>query len=217
MLKLGTQLTPSHVCCSVQPVVSVHPLALGSGSFWCSPRCRQRAHQDHQCRWSSWVLYCDDKKKCRVFFWGHGDLHGSDVFTVLSFYCAEGFKLSCLLNWHDYLYITTASYRTQEKVAVNAPQIRSAAISVCFNFRSVCISKNEIFGILPQLKFEVPGDFAPIRQHTRRERTLVTASVRGPSAGKKKNEAFRARSFSVENGHPLRGAYRRYRSNAFFK
>lgn len=41
--------------------------------------------------------------------------------------------------------------------------------------------------------------FSPILQYTRRERTLVTASVWGPSAGKKKKKkAFRARTFSVE-------------------
>lgn len=44
------------------------------------------------------------------------------------------------------------------------------------------------------------GDFSPILQYTRRERTLVAASVPGPSAEKKrkKKKAFRAKAFSVK-------------------
>lgn len=102
----------------------------------------------------------------------------------------------------------------QEKVAVNAPQIRFAALSMYCNFRNVCISKNEIFGILPQLKFNIPGDFSPILQYTLREWTLVTASVRGPSAEKK---SFQGEGLFCEKSHPLRSIYTLYRFNAFFK
>lgn len=97
------------------------------------------------------------------------------------------------------MYITTVSYRMQEKVAVNVPRIRSAALSMYCNFRNVCISKNEILGILPQLKFNIPGDFFPPSCNTPGENGLLSLQVSGAHLQKKKKKkAFRARTFSVE-------------------
>lgn len=123
---------------------------------------------------------------CFVFSWGHGDHHGSDVFSVLSFYCAWGLELMCLLNWHGSLCITTVSCPVQEKVAVNVPQIRSAALSMYCNLRNVCISKNEIFGILPLLKLSTPGDSSPSSCDVLWENGLLSLQVSGAHLQKKK-------------------------------
>lgn len=73
----------------------------------------------------------------------------------------------------------------QEEVAVNVPHVRSAALSTYCKFRNVCISVDDKFGILPQLKFNVMDGFSPILQYILRERTLVSPSVQGPTAEKK--------------------------------
>lgn len=85
----------------------------------------------------------------------------------------------------------------QEKVAVNAPQIRSAALSMCCNSRNVCISKNEIFGILPQLKFGWLFPYPAIHS----ERTdSCHCKCPGPICRKRKKTkaAFGAKAFSVK-------------------
>lgn len=143
-------------------------------------------------------LYRGNKKKkpkpkkillfCFFFFLFLGPRGSSWVWCI---FCT--FFLLCLRFGADVLVkltlcvITTVSCHTQEKVAVNAPQIRSAALSMCCNHRNVCISKNEIFlGSCHSLNSTHQLTFPPSSRNILWENGLLSLQVSGAHLQEKK-------------------------------
>lgn len=172
--------TSSNSCCVVQQAVfSSLPF------FWCSLHCRQWTHQEPPMQ-TEHIDFCivvnkKNKNQTILFFfpsWGHGDHHGSDVF-----FCT--FFLLCLRFGADVLVKSTLCYHHsilpygRKRLLWMRPKLDLAALSMCCNHRNICISENEIFKILPQLKIYPPGDFPPSSLNILWENGLLSLQVSG--------------------------------------
>lgn len=79
----------SNLCCVVQQTVFCSLPRVGKRPFFGAHSIAGNGHtKNHQCKRSTSILYRGNNKKKILHFFFPGDHHGSDVFSVLSFYCA---------------------------------------------------------------------------------------------------------------------------------